>query len=122
MCVYEFVTFFEVTSHKARLQRALLSGHVYENTKGSLESCTLVGTWANATEEPLAVIFDMDTGKFPRAWERANLGSMSQGRRRGRKAGGGKEGKEGREEGRRGKKKGMEEDSLVVITDQSMKV
>lgn len=62
MCVYEFVTFFEVTSHKARVQRALLSGQVYENAKGSLESCTLVGTSADATEEPLALMFDMDAG------------------------------------------------------------
>lgn len=41
MCVHVFVTLFGATSHKFRRQKAFLCGKIYEDTKGSLEICTL---------------------------------------------------------------------------------
>lgn len=74
---------------------------------------------ASAAEEPPAIIFDLETGEFPGAWEWANLDSVKKkGRRRGEKeVGEGKTWGEIRKEGAEGGRP-----TLVVITDQSMKV
>ena len=61
---------------------------------------------ASAAEEPPAIIFDLETGEFPGAWEWANLDSVKKkGRRRGEKeVGEGRTRRGDKERGSRGRK------------------